>query len=384
MVKPKKSSASGKATVEELIKKHEGVLDFGDSEIFEYSRIPFDIPALDKMLGGGVPTKRLSIFAGASNAGKSYLAMQAVVQVQKTGGTAVWIDAEMSWDATWATKCGIDVTKILVVQPSNGEEAFDLMESLMKDQVDLIVLDSIAGLVPKAITEEDYDHNPMAWQARFMNRSLPRIIPHLKHGSAVIFINQMRAGIGPIDFLQRMPGGQGQGFYSHLVLEVRRNGWITEKDVKVGFDVQIRNRKAKIDSVHQGDCIVPFKFGGGFDIIETFIREAIQHDFIQKGGAWYTIPGVETRFQGMGNVKQHYVDNPEDFASLTAMVYSKDKSFGDLLPEGDDITDEDFQNKVTEISVESHNQTGGITTGVVVSNLYDQEDPNYLPIGYGE
>jgi recombination protein RecA len=336
--KTTKIKSEHKATIDELIKKHSGSLDFGNSELFLYERIPFGIPALDKMLGGGVPKKRLSIFAGASNAGKSYLAMQAVVQIQKTGGSVVWIDAEMSWDAEWAEKCGIDVDKILVVQPPNGEEAFDLMESLMIDRVDLIVLDSIAGLVPKAITEEDYDHNPMAWQARFMNRSLPRIIPHLKHGSAVIFINQMRAGIGPIDFLQRMPGGQGQGFFSHLVLEVRRNGWITEKDVKVGFDVQIRNRKAKINSVHQGDCIVPFKFGGGFDIIETYIREAISHDLVSKSGSWYSIPDTDESFQGMGSVKEYYVQNPDAFNKLTEQINNKDKSFAELIPEEENTT----------------------------------------------
>ena len=334
-----KTKGDHKATIEDLIKKHEGVLDYGNSDTFVYDRIPFDIPALDKMLGGGIPTKRLSIFAGASNAGKSYLAMQAVVQIQKAGGTAVWIDAEMSWDASWAEKCGIDTTKILVLQPESGEKAFDMMESLMKDQVDLIVLDSIAGLVPGAIQEEDYDHNPMAWQARFFNRSLPRLIPHLKHGTSVIFINQMRAGIGPIDFLQRMPGGQGQGFYAHLVLEVRRQGWITEKDVKVGFDVQIRNRKAKIDSVHQGDCVVPFKFGGGFDIIETFIREAIQHDFIKKGGAWYSLPGTDKNFQGMGSVKEYYVENPAEFTKLTNMVNKVDSSMSELIPNPLEILD---------------------------------------------
>lgn len=340
-----------KATIEELIRKHEGVLDFGSSDTFIYKRIPFGIPALDALIGGGLPTKRLSIFAGASNAGKSYLAMQAVVQIQKAGGIAVWLDAEMSWDAEWAERCGIDTKKVLVVQPESGEKAFDLMESLMKDQVDLIVLDSIAGLVPGAIQEEDYDHNPMAWQARFFNRSLPRLLPHLKYGSAVIFINQMRAGIGPIDFLQRMPGGQGQGFYSHLVLEVRRNGWISEKikgvDFKVGFDVQIRNRKAKVNSQHQGDCIIPFKFDGGFDIIETYIREAIQHDFIQKGGAWYTIPDVETRFQGMGNVKEYYLNNNDAFMKLMALVNRKDESFSDLLPL-DNIKLENMEENLTD------------------------------------
>ena len=349
----KRANKGHKATVEELIKKHSGTLDYGNSEIFTYERIPFGIPALDKMLGGGIPNKRLSIFAGASNAGKSYLAMQAVVQVQKRGGTAVWIDAEMSWDAEWAEKCGIDVESILVVQPPNGEEAFDVMESLMIDQVDLIVLDSIAGLVPKAITEEDYDHNPMAWQARFMNRSLPRIIPHLKHGSAVIFINQMRAGIGPIDFLQRMPGGQGQGFFSHLVLEVRRNGWITEKEVKVGFDVQIRNRKAKINSVHQGSCIVPFKFGGGFDMVETYVREAMTHGFVTKGGSWYYLPDMEEALQGMGSVKEHYVEKPEAFTMLVSMVNDKDKSFAELLPDGAEVVIEETID-VSDLGVLSH------------------------------
>ena len=318
----KKKEKLPASTVEELLKKYEGQLFRGSSDSFRYNRIPFDIPALDDLIGGGIPKKRLTILAGQSNAGKSYLASQSVVQIQKNGGRAAWIDTEMSWDPGWMQTCGIDIDTIVLSQPTTGEEAFGLIRDLLKDGVDLVVLDSIAGLVPSAMGDEDFGFNPMAWQARFVNQSLPRIIPSLSEGGALIAINQLRAGIGAVAFLDSMPGGKAQSFFAHLVLQVRREGWIIEgpEKEKVGMDIEIRNRKSKAGGQHQQACTIPFRFNGGFDIVETFIREGIKYDLILKSGAWYQIFDNETKVAGMNNVKQFFLDNPKQWESLVSQV----------------------------------------------------------------
>lgn len=324
---PKSKEKMGKLTIEELIKKYPEILDRGSSEIFSYDRIPFHLPSLDLLIGGGIPTKRITILTGQSNTGKSYLASQAVISVQKSGGTAGWIDAEMSWDREWMKKCGIDTDNILLSQPTSGEEAFTLIKNLMEDGVDLIVLDSIAGLVPSALGAEDFSYNPIAWQARFVNQSFPRIMSSLKYGSTLIAINQLRSSLGPVDFLDSLPGGKAQAFFSHLVLEVRRAGWIKEKidkkDVRVGFEIMIRNRKSKIGGKHQQACTIPFRFDAGFDIIETFIREAIRYDIIERAGVWYKIFD-DVKVSGMNGVKNYFIENPDKFTSLVTMVNKKE------------------------------------------------------------
>jgi len=232
--------------VQNLLKDDKLGLLRGNNSAFEFTRIPFGIPALDKLTGGGIPKKRMTMLYGPTNVGKSYLASQVVARAQEAGGTAAWIDTELSWDAGWSAKCGIDVENILVSQPSNGEQALETVRKLMDAKVDVIVLDSIAGLVPAAVMEEGFDYNPMAWQARFVNTSLPRILAHLKEGSAFVAINQVRSSMGPVA-LDAMPGGMAQTFFSHFLLQVRRKGWIEEgkNKEKVGFDMEVRLRKTK-------------------------------------------------------------------------------------------------------------------------------------------
>jgi len=303
----------------ELGKKYGGVLNVGSSDEFKYERISFGIPALDKLLGGGIPKKRLTLLTGQSNAGKTYLASQAVVNVQKSGGTAVWLDSEMSWDKEWMSKCGVDTDNILLAQPLTGEEAFNTVRDLMIDGVDLIVLDSIAGLVPSAVHDEDFSYNPMAWQARLINTSLPRLFPHFKHGSALVVINQVRSSMGPVA-LDAMPGGVGQVFFSHMILQAKRSGWIEENKVKVGFDIEIRLQKTKAGGIPFDSCTIPFRLDGGFDMIETWVREALDMGIIKQSGPWYDLPDEGEKLMGLNNVKAFYIENPERFELLKVSV----------------------------------------------------------------
>ena len=295
--------------VQTLLKDDKLGLVRGNSSSFEFARIPFGIPALDKLTGGGIPKKRMTMLYGPTNVGKSYLASQVVARSQENGGVAAWIDTELSWDADWSARCGIDVENTLVAQPTSGEKALETVRKLMDAKVDVIVLDSIAGLVPEAVMEEGFDYNPMAWQARFINTSLPRLLAHLKEGSAFVAINQVRSSMGPVA-LDAMPGGMAQTFFSHFLLQVRRKGWIEEgaSKEKVGFDMEVRLRKSKVGGENWKSAVIPFRVEGGIDVTESFIREALEMGLIKKSGPWYSYK--EEKVMGMNSLKNAFLEKP--------------------------------------------------------------------------
>ena len=303
--------------VQKLLDNDKLSLSRGSSEEFSYTRIPFGIPALDKLTGGGIPKKRMTLMYGPTNVGKSYLASQVLANAQKMGGVGAWIDTELSWDAEWVSKCGVDVDNVLVAQPSTGEDALETVRALMDAKVDVIVLDSIAGLVPAAVMDEGVDYNPMAWQARFINTSLPRTLAHLKEGSAFVAINQVRSSMGPVA-LDAMPGGLAQTFFSHSLLQVKRHGWIEENKERVGFDMEVRLRKSKVGGENWKSALVPFRVEGGIDVTESFIREALDRGLISKGGPWYTYN--DTKVMGMNGLKKHFVENPDQLEELKISV----------------------------------------------------------------
>ena len=304
---------SAEEAIEQLLKNKNLNLQLGNSNTFDYGRIPFDIPALDKLTGGGIPKKRFTLIYGPTNVGKSYLASQVVVNAQKHDGIAAWIDTELSWDSEWMQKCGIDTSKIVVSQPTHGEEAFETIRSLMQSGVDVIVLDSIAGLVPTDVAEKEFGYSPMAWQARFVNSSLPKLLANLQHGSAFIAIIQVRSSLGPVA-LDAMPGGLAQGFFAHFLMQVRRNGWIKEGNDNVGFDMEIRLRKTKVGGENWQSAVVPFRVAGGIDILESYLREAIERKIITQAGAWST--NQETKAMGLNGIKKIFIETPEMFEEL--------------------------------------------------------------------
>ena len=303
--------------IEGLLKDKKLNLFRGDDSGFEYSRIPFDIPALDRLTGGGIAKKRLTLIYGPTNVGKSYLASQICANVLKCGGQAAWIDTELSWDSDWMARCGVDTTKIIVGQPESGEEAMDTIRTLLDASFDLVVLDSIAGLVPHKNLEEDFSFNPMAWQARFVNSSLPKVLPSLSNGGALVAINQVRSSIGPVA-LDNMPGGLAQSFFAHALLQVRRKGWIEESGTKVGFDMEVRLRKTKIGGENWNSAAVPFRVDGGIDILESYIREAIDRKFITQAGPWYTYK--EQKYMGLNGLKKIFLEEEQLLEELRSSV----------------------------------------------------------------
>tara|TARA_Y100000310_G_scaffold343688_1_gene452493 strand:- start:99 stop:1037 length:939 start_codon:yes stop_codon:yes gene_type:complete len=303
--------------IQQLLSKKDLNLFRGDDKAFAYDRIPFGIPALDNLTGGGIPKKRMTLLYGSPNVGKSYLASQIVANAQSTEGTAGWIDTELSWDAEWMAKCGVNTDRIVVAQPTNGEDAFTIAREMMQVGIDVIVLDSIAGLVPTTVVEEEFSYNPMAWQARFINSSLPKLLPNLKHGSAFVAINQVRSSLGPVA-IDNMPGGLAQTFFAHFLLQVRRSGWIEEDKEKVGFDMEVRLRKSKVGGENWKSAIVPFRVSGGIDILESFIREALAKGLIKRAGAWYTYG--EDKSMGLNGLKSFFLENPDKIEELKGAV----------------------------------------------------------------
>tara|TARA_B100000519_G_scaffold200928_1_gene215215 strand:- start:3076 stop:4017 length:942 start_codon:yes stop_codon:yes gene_type:complete len=299
--------------IQKLLKKKNLNFQLGDSEDFVTNRIPFNIPALDKLTGGGIPLKKMTLIYGPTNVGKSYLASQIVVNAQQMGGSAIWIDTELSYDKDWMATCGVDPKKILISQPTTGEEAMEHVREAMIEGVKVIVLDSIAGLVPANVSAEDFGFSPMAWQARFVNSSFPKLFPHLQNGSAFVAINQVRASMGPVA-LDNMPAGQGQVFFAHSIMQVQRKGWITEGDQKVGFDMNIRLRKTKTGGENWDSAVVPFRVEGGIDVLESYIRDGIDQGLISKAGAWYTYGDIKA--MGLNGIKEKFVEDSKLFDKL--------------------------------------------------------------------
>ena len=153
----------------------------------------------------------------------------------------------------------------------------------------------------------------MAWQARFVNSSLPKLLAHLHHGSAFVAINQVRQSLGPVA-LDNMPGGVAQSFFAHFLMQVRRHGWIKEKDENVGFDMEVRLRKTKVGGENLKSAVVPFRVSGGIDVLESYIREGIAQKFIQQAGAWYTYK--DTKVMGLNGIKKFFTEDESAFEEL--------------------------------------------------------------------
>ena len=295
----------------------------GDSDEFSYEKIPFNLAGLDRITNGGIPKKKFSLFFGGWSSGKSYLASQLCKSVQSQDGVALWVDTEMSWDSVWMDKCGLDTSSMLIKQAPSAEEAYKAMEAGLKAGVDLVVLDSVAGLIPEQITDnkDSFGYNPIAWQARSWNQALVRLLPLLKHGAALVVINQVRGSMGPISAIETMPGGKGQQFFAHAVMETRRGTYIKEKDKRVGFMIQAALLKDKFGGERWEQIEIPFRIEGGIDTNETFLREALEKGIITKRGAWYFCDKFPSgKLQGFDNLRGFAEDYPDEMKKIVDAI----------------------------------------------------------------
>ena len=268
---------------------------------------------LDIALGiGGLPRGRVVEVYGPESSGKTSLTLSVIAQMQKIGGTAAFIDAEHALDTQYAAKLGVNIEDLLVSQPDTGEQALEITDMLVRSgSVDMIVIDSVAALTPRAEIEGDMGDSHMGLQARLMSQALRKLTSQIQRtNTLVIFINQLRMKIGVMfGNPETTTGGNALKFYASVRLDIRRIGAIKKGDEIVGAETRVKVVKNKVAP--------PFKkaefdvlYGEGISLEGEIIDEGVNLDLIEKAGSWYSYKG-EKIGQGKDKVREYLKDNPE-------------------------------------------------------------------------
>jgi recombination protein RecA len=290
------------------------VMKLSDERVVDVPAISTGSLGLDIALGvGGIPRGRITEIYGPESSGKTTLAMHCIAEAQKSGGLAAFIDAEHAFDKTYAEKLGIDTDNLLISQPDNGEQALEIAEHLIRSgAIDIIVIDSVAALVPKGELEGEMGESKMGLQARLMSQALRKLTGTIsKTGSACVFINQLREKIG-IMFgnPETTTGGNALKFYASVRLDIRRIGQIKESaDNILGNRTRVKVVKNKVAppfKVVEFDII----YGAGISKIGEIIDLGVELDIIQKSGSWFSYDSNKLG-QGRDAVKTLLADNPE-------------------------------------------------------------------------
>ena len=286
--------------------------------------IPTGSLLLDNALGiGGVPRGRVVEIYGPESSGKTTLTLQIIAQCQKMGGTAAFVDAEHALDPVYASALGVQLPDLLVSQPDNGEQALEIVNSLVDSHaVDVIVVDSVAALTPKAELEGDMGEMQVGLQARLMSKALRKLTATVsRSNTTVIFINQLRMKIGnmmPGQSPETTTGGNALKFYASVRLDIRRIGSVKKGDEVIGNEVKIKVVKNKMAPPFK-IAITEIIFGHGVSKEGEMIDMGVDFKFVEKSGAWYSYNG-ERIGQGKENARQFLIDNPAIAATLEAQV----------------------------------------------------------------
>ncbi len=298
------------------------IMRLGDVEAEKIDVIPTGCLSLDLALGvGGVPRGRIIEIYGPESSGKTTVSLHIVAEAQKLGGTAAFIDAEHALDPTYAARLGVDIKNLYVSQPDNGEQGLEIAESLVRSgSVDIVVVDSVAALTPKAEIDGEMGDNHVGLQARLMSQALRKLASITnKTKTCVIFINQLREKIGVMfGNPETTPGGKALKFYSSIRLDVRKGEVIKEGDQSVGARTKVKVVKNKVAppfKVAEFDII----FGMGVSQESCVLDIAVNKDIIQKSGAWFSYNG-EKIGQGRENVKKYLLENPEVCEEITQKI----------------------------------------------------------------
>ena len=284
--------------------------------------IPTGSLSLDIALGGaGVPKGRIIEIYGPESSGKTTLALHIITSAQKTGGVAAFIDAEHALDPTWAKRLGVKLEELLVSQPDTGEQALEICELLVRSNaVDVIVVDSVAALIPRAEIEGEMGDSHVGLQARLMSQALRKLTGAISRSKCmVIFINQIREKIGVMfGSPETTPGGRALKFYSSIRIDVRRTGSIKDGDVAVGNRTRTRVVKNKIAPPFR-DAEFDIMFDRGISYEGDLLDLAVNEDIVNKSGAWFNYG--DTRLgQGRENSKNFLQENPDLCAEIRVKV----------------------------------------------------------------
>lgn len=275
--------------------------------------IPTGALSLDYALGvWGYPRGRVIEIFGPEATGKTTLALQAVANAQKTGGVAAYVDVEHALDPNYCRNLGVKLDELLISQPDTGEQALDITETLVRSNaVDIVVIDSVAALVPKAELEGDMGDTHVGLQARLMSQALRKLTSSISRSkTCVIFINQIREKIGVMfGPTETTPGGRALKFYASVRVEVRRVSTIKEQETSIGNVVRARVVKNKISPPFK-EAIFDIVFGKGISREGDLIDLGVEHRVIDKTGAWFSYEGTRLG-QGRENTRRYLKDNPQ-------------------------------------------------------------------------
>ncbi|HEX2934435.1 MAG TPA: recombinase RecA [Bacteroidales bacterium] len=301
------------------------ILKMGDRAVVNVPSISSGSVALDAALGiGGYPRGRVIEIYGPESSGKTTLAIHAMAEAQKAGGLAAFIDAEHAFDRVYAEKLGIDVENLYISQPDNGEQALEIADALIRSgAIDIIVIDSVAALTPKAEIEGEMGDSKMGLQARLMSQALRKLTANIaKTNTCCIFINQLRDKIGVMfGNPETTTGGNALKFYSSVRVDIRRINQIKEGDEVLGNRVKVKivkNKLAPPFRLAEFDII----YGEGISKVGEIIDMGVDYEIVKKSGSWFSY-GDTKLGQGRDAVKQLLNDNPELCTEIEAKVKAK-------------------------------------------------------------
>ena len=298
------------------------IMRLGDFEAQNIEVIPTGCLPLDVALGvGGIPRGRIIEIYGPESSGKTTVSLHIVAEAQKMGGTAAFIDAEHALDPNYAARLGVDIKNLYVSQPDNGEQGLEIAESLVRSgSIDIIVIDSVAALTPKAEIDGEMGDSHVGLQARLMSQALRKLAGITnKTKTCVVFINQLREKVGVMfGNPETTPGGKALKFYSSVRLDVRKGEVIKDGDQSIGAKTKVKVVKNKVAP--------PFKtaefeivFGLGISQEGCTLDMAVEMDIIQKSGAWFSYNG-EKIGQGKENAKKYLMEHPEFYEEVVTKV----------------------------------------------------------------
>lgn len=307
------------------------IMKLGDQPKWEVSTIPSGSIALDHALGiGGYPRGRVIEIYGPESSGKTTLAIHAIAEAQKAGGIAAIIDAEHAFDRTYAKKLGVNVDTLLISQPDNGEQALEVTDSLIRSgAIDIIVIDSVAALTPKAEIEGEMGDSKMGLQARLMSQALRKLTGNIsKTNTCCIFINQLRDKIGVMfGNPETTTGGNALKFYSTIRVDVRKAGQLKDGDDATGSRTRakiVKNKMAPPFKKAEFDIL----FGEGISKIGEIIDLGVEFEIIKKSGSWFSY-GESKIGQGRDAVKNLLQDNPEMAEEIESKIREAIKNIKD-------------------------------------------------------
>ena len=343
----KKALEAAMAQIEKQYGKG-SVMKLGEYKAMEVEAIPTGALSLDMALGiGGVPRGRIIEIYGPESSGKTTLALHIIAEAQKQGGEAAFIDAEHALDPVYSKKLGVDIDNLIVSQPDTGEQALEITESLVRSgALDVIVVDSVAALVPKAEIDGDMGDSHMGLQARLMSQALRKLAGAInKSKTVLIFINQLREKIGVMfGNPETTTGGRALKFYASVRLDIRRIENIKQDGEVKGSRTRVKIVKNKVAPPFR-EAEFDIVYGEGISKAGNILDMAVNLDIIEKSGSWFSYNGDRIG-QGRENVKKYLKENPEILADVEKKVRENcakafEQSLGEELPDNDDEDEEE-------------------------------------------